>query len=259
MKLSVITINRNNANGLNKTIESVLSQSYPNIEYIVIDGASSDSSVDIIRQHQDSLSYWISEPDKGVYNAMNKGICKATGDYIIFMNSGDVFADKYVVEKVSQSLVDVDIVSGYVKVNGESRINIYPPEQLTFRFLYSQNIPHQAEFIKRELFDKYGKYSEDLKILSDYEFNIKMSLQDCSYKILDMCVSSVEAGGISMRDDHNIKIERDIILERLFSKSTLLDYKYWLNSKTFSNNAVKWLINNKFLFKILKALYKICG
>lgn len=251
--LSIITINRNNANGLRKTIESVIAQTYTNIEYIVVDGNSSDDSINIIESYSQRLAYWISEPDCGIYNAMNKGIERANGDYVIFMNSGDVFANEWVVEKVSDSLGDVDIVCGYVNVNGE--FNIYPPDQLSFRFLYSQNIPHQAEFIKKELFDKYGKYSEDLRILSDFEFNIKMSLQDCSYKVLNVCVATVECGGLSMTESDRINEEAALIFDRMFSVSVWKDYQYFLNKKTFSHPAIKWLISKDYLFKTIKALY----
>ena len=93
MKLSIITINRNNAIGLEQTIKSVISLKYSNFEYIVIDGASTDNSIDIIRKYASSITFWISEPDKGIYNAMNKAVDFASGEYIFFLNSGDIFTD----------------------------------------------------------------------------------------------------------------------------------------------------------------------
>ncbi len=89
MKLSIITINKNNAYGLRKTIQSVINQTYSNIEYIIIDGASTDGSIDVIKKFEDKIDWWASEPDTGIYNAMNKGIKIATGDYCQFLNSGD--------------------------------------------------------------------------------------------------------------------------------------------------------------------------
>ena len=89
MKLSIITINYNHKEGLLKTIKSVVNQTYHDIEYIVIDGGSTDGSVDVVKQYEDSISYWVSEPDCGIYNAMNKGVAKATGEYCLFLNSGD--------------------------------------------------------------------------------------------------------------------------------------------------------------------------
>ena len=114
MKYSIITINYNNKDGLKKTIESVINQSCKDFEYIIIDGGSTDGSVDVIRQYADRINYWISEPDKGVYNAMNKGVAQAHGEYLNFMNSGDCFSDNSVLENIAHSLCSYDIVTGKV-------------------------------------------------------------------------------------------------------------------------------------------------
>ena len=98
MKYSIITVNYNNKEGLRKTIESVISQTFRDFEYIVIDGGSSDGSAELLKEYSDKITYWVSEPDKGIYNGMNKGIAKATGDYLNFMNSGDCFYDQQVLK-----------------------------------------------------------------------------------------------------------------------------------------------------------------
>ena len=119
-KLSIITINRNNAAGLRKTIESVVSQTYTDFEYIIIDGASTDGSVEVIKEYAEATLpcgeglgerlYWVSEPDKGIYNAMNKGILKAQGEYLLFLNSGDWLVDKDVIK----SFIDLNIINDIV-------------------------------------------------------------------------------------------------------------------------------------------------
>lgn len=113
MKLSIITINFNNEKGLKKTLESVSIQTYKNFEFIIIDGGSTDNSVNIIKEYQPIITYWLSEPDKGIYNAMNKGIAQAHGEYCIFMNSGDTFYDASTIEKSLPYLDGTAIVSGY--------------------------------------------------------------------------------------------------------------------------------------------------
>lgn len=119
MKLSIITVNRNNTEGLRKTIESVVSQTYTDFEYIIIDGASTDGSVDIIKEYADRITYWVSEPDNGIYNAMNKGILKAKGEYLQFLNSGDWLVDEGVLQTMIKYTDDVDILIGNIYlING---------------------------------------------------------------------------------------------------------------------------------------------
>ena len=132
MKLSIITINRNNAQGLRKTIESVISQTFTDFEYLIIDGASTDGSTDVIKQYEDKITYWISEPDKGIYNAMNKGILKAVGAYCLFLNSGDALSKDSILSDVFNKEYNSDILCGYVsgKRNNENLI-LYPPRQYT--------------------------------------------------------------------------------------------------------------------------------
>ena len=109
-KLSIITINLNNAQGLEKTIKSVVSQTYSDYEYIIIDGASTDGSVDVIQEYRNKITYWVSEPDTGIYNAMNKGILKATGEYCQFLNSGDILVDNNVTERMLSDMPDCSIL-----------------------------------------------------------------------------------------------------------------------------------------------------
>ena len=141
-KISIITINYNDKIGLSKTINSVLNQSWQKFEFIVIDGGSNDGGLEVIEQNKDKIDYWVSEPDKGVYNAMNKGIKVAKGEYLIFMNSGDTFYDDNVLEKIENQLTaEFDIYYGdYYRVYSNSTKKRTFPEKLSFSFFFCVSI-----------------------------------------------------------------------------------------------------------------------
>jgi glycosyltransferase involved in cell wall biosynthesis len=171
IKLSIITINRNNEYGLKETIESVLNQKNINCEYIVIDGNSSDNSVEVIKQNANNITYWISEPDQGIYDAMNKGIMKAEGEYILFLNSGDTLASANILEEVYIELCDYDLIYGdYLFKDGSFKIF---PDFLTPFTFYKSSLGHQASFFKRSIFNDYGMYRTEFKIVGDWEFYIR--------------------------------------------------------------------------------------
>lgn len=221
VKLTIITINFNNKEGLVKTFESVKSQTWSDFEYIVIDGGSTDGSKEII-ENNSQITYWISEKDSGVYNAMNKGIRKASGDYIIFMNSGDFFYNAQVLEKMQHELSsDVGILYGnsiYFNDEGYRREEV-PPKKLTFSFFYYGGINHQAAFIKRKLFDEFFYYREDYKICADWEFFIVLiCLHNVSYKHLEQTICYYYYSGISAKPE-NLSLyhaEREVTLNRYF-------------------------------------------
>src|ERR1035437_6590798 len=184
-KLSIITVNLNDKNGLEKTIGSLLAQTFNEFEFIIIDGGSTDGSVEVIKKHPEKIKYWISEPDKGIYNAMNKGILKASGDYFFFLNSGDYLADNKVFEKIFNKHPTEDILFGnlYVTINEKIVGKAYGKIKLAFSDVYAHTIKHQAAFIRRELFNKFGLYNEKRKIVADWEFFIKtVGLGNVSYK-----------------------------------------------------------------------------
>jgi glycosyltransferase involved in cell wall biosynthesis len=162
MKYSIITVNFNNKEGLRKTIESVIHQTFRDFEFIIIDGGSTDGSVDVLKEYDSQINYWVSEPDGGIYNAMNKGVAHAHGDYCIFMNSGDCFYNQTVLEQVNAVNPIENIVVGKVAIDNQDNI-ISPPPQgvLTMYHLYSGSVPHQGSFIKTELLRKYP-YDESL-------------------------------------------------------------------------------------------------
>ncbi len=200
-KLSIITINRNNAAGLRKTIESVVSQTYTDFEYIVIDGASTDDSVKFINEYAHKIDYWVSEPDKGIYNAMNKGILKAKGEYLLFLNSGDWLVDESVVGDFCGCNWMDDFVSGNLILWNkgiETLREAIDKNILGFEHLYNNRIAHPVTFIKRILFDKYGLYNEEFKIVSDWEFFLKcLILYNCNYTNYNRTISYYDLSGIS--------------------------------------------------------------
>ena len=258
MKVSIITINYNNDKGLSKTIESIVSQSARDYEWIVIDGGSSDDSINLLERNKDRFSFWVSEKDNGIYNAMNKGIIHASGDYIIFMNSGDSFLHSKVLQDVIP-LLDKDIVAGSVLLAGTKK-RMMPPNKLTPWWILNYNIPHQAEFIRRSLFSVIGLYAEDLLILSDLEFNLRASLKDVTYKSLEYDIASVEQGGISCTQTEKVAIENRCIQERNLPLAVCKDYENWKQwNYTISYPSINWAIRQKWPLKFLNVLYAIFG
>lgn len=238
MKISIITINFNNKKGLEATIASVISQTYKDIQYIVIDGASTDGSFDILKHNTKNIDFWISEKDSGIYNAMNKGIDKAIGDYLLFLNSGDCLHSKYTISDCIQYLTtNEDLIIGQVKFIPSGRIgwdDIKSP--LTMKDFYVGGpIPHQACFIKHKLFDNL-RYDEGFKIVSDWKFFMQVVVfKGCSYKIIKNIISDFEEGGISS-DRYACDKERNLVLKQLLPKAILQDYWNFSNGYGIEKN-----------------------
>lgn len=220
--ISIVTINFNDSKGIEKTIKSVINQSYSNIEYLVIDGGSTDDSMEIIQEHSSKIDYWISEPDKGIYNAMNKGILKATGDYIIFINSGDSLEDNSALERAVSYFNNEDIIVFDINsIDGSKKTIKSHPQILSFYYLFNTNIAHQAQFTKRTLFDKVGLYDENLRYLSDWKFNILALFKHfVSFKsIQGVTISNFMMDGVSSSLEHRPKLdaEREKVLKEEFA------------------------------------------
>lgn len=204
-QISIITINYNNASGLEKTLNSVLSQAFTDFEYIVIDGASTDGSAEKIQSKADEFSFWCSETDKGIYDAMNKGIKAATGNYILFLNSGDYFAHPEVLSKAVAEIGEEDLVYGNLMIVEEHRswLKTYPAK-LQFSYFIKDTLPHPATFIKRNLFHTIGLYNESLKIVADWEFFIlAVTKFNCTYKHIPVTISEFMYDGISSKPEFN--------------------------------------------------------
>jgi len=212
MKLSIITINYNNVNGLRKTIDSIVSQTYQDFEWIVIDGGSTDGSKELIEQHQDRMAYWCSEHDKGVYNAMNKGIAHAQGEYINFMNSGDCFADKGTISGVFSTERNTDIIYGYMMrgtLNGDYHNRNSMRLNLSWEVFYRDTFPHQSSYIKHSLFEQVGMYDETFKMLADWKWFAKAILEyNATYEFIPKILSIYECGGISENEGWKVEWRR---------------------------------------------------
>lgn len=201
MKLTIITINYNNLSGLKKTVDSVLSQSFSDYEWVVIDGGSSDGSREFLEQNASHFSFWSSEPDGGIYNAINKGISHATAEYVQFLNSGDWLCSADTLEKVFYKQHSADVLYGDMfQVNGSRNQLIRYPKDLCLSFFLYDSLCHQACFYKRELFNN-NLYDESFRIVSDWAMNIKLILDGKRYEHIDLPIVYYDNNGISTSED----------------------------------------------------------
>ena len=201
-KISVITINLNNREGLETTIKSVVGQTcFDDIEYIVIDGGSTDGSVDVIREYERFIKQWVSEKDGGIYNAMNKGLQMASGEYTIFLNSGDWFHSPDAIEAMIP-LLDKDIVYGDLRIhreNGRCFTKKYMSE-ISYYYFTWEALPHEAAFVRTSLY-KTIRFREDYRVLSDsIFFHEAINLRGASYKHVKFIVTDFCLGGISSNE-----------------------------------------------------------
>lgn len=205
MKISVITVCFNSEATLQKAIDSVASQSGVDIEHIVIDGGSRDATVDIIRRNAQRLSSWISEPDKGVYQAMNKGLQRARGDVIAFLNSDDVYSDSQVLEQVTRTMEvqGLDAVYGdvaFFRANApDTVVRVYDSGRFSpARIGWGWMPAHPALFVRREVYLRYGFFREEYRIAGDYEFVARI-FKDGSLKSLHVqqVMVRMQSGGLS--------------------------------------------------------------
>lgn len=224
MKLSIITVNLNNRDGLQKTIDSVICQTFRDFEWIVIDGGSTDGSKELIEQYADHFAYWVSEPDKGIYNAMNKGIRVAQGEYLQFLNSGDWFWNSIALETVFSKDRQSDILYGDMAIiNNNTLIRQYP-DQLSFAQLYDTSICHQASFIKSHLL-KNELYDESFRIASDWKFFLCKALEGCTFEHINATLTVFNLDGISSSNLNLLNQERKIIEEQVIPNCILTDAK----------------------------------
>jgi glycosyltransferase involved in cell wall biosynthesis len=222
MKISIITINYNNRAGLERTITSVLEQSCRDLEYLVIDGGSSDGSAELIEKYKERFTYSVSEKDNGIYDAMNKGIKKAAGEYCLFLNSGDRLAGKDILNSVISELSGDPVIygNGRREEGNGTTVEVDIPGKLTLDFFSSNSLFHPASFIRRELFERFGYYNESNKIVSDWEFFLKtIIVNDVKARKIPFEIAIIEDGGISRNEASRQLLEREIaeVLSRYFS------------------------------------------
>lgn len=247
MKITVITVSYNNLSGLKRTIPSVLSQTYKDFEYIIIDGGSTDGSKEYI-ESQNDIDYWVSEKDKGIYSAMNKGVKIAHGEYCIFMNSGDHFFSSTSLESACAELDDFDYCIGKTLViDGKNSILCTPRKVMTYPFAKSNSLQHQSTFIKTALLKEHP-YNENIKIVADWaHFFECWYFEKCSYKAIDTIVSIYYWDGISSVNFELAEKERQQVLEHFFAKKALPKIKETKEER--SEHITKTLA-----FKIRKAM-----
>jgi len=266
MTLSIITVNKNNAAGLEKTIQSVVCQTSHDYEYIIIDGASDDESVNIIKKHANKINYWVSEPDTGIYNAMNKGIRKAQGDYCLFLNSGDWLIEPKTLENVFSEIKGKEADIFYSdKSKSDNTLKQYPYD-LSLMILVKHTINHQNTLIKRSLFSDHGFYNENLAISSDWEFIL---FEFWKYKNIfnhiKTNIAIFDVNGIGSSETLERTKEALIVFKNVFNDNQLSEtffecYKLnleFLKYKKFKKTVYYDIINNFGDTRILNILLRI--
>lgn len=249
MKLSIITINYNNALGLKKTMENVLSQTSKDFEYIIVDGGSNDSSLQVISNQlsligeekngevvkNDIIVKWISEPDNGIYHALNKGIQMAKGDYVQILNSSDWLVNVEVTKTMLQKLdakLEVQILYGnMLKVMPDKRIlhdASFAGKEITMLDMYTGTLNHSPVYIKRSLFDTFGLYDEELKYVSDWKWYVKAIIMGgVKPQYVNIDVIYFDMAGVSTSNWDKTLQEKRTEMDKLFPATILKDYDQW--------------------------------
>lgn len=262
MQLSIITIARNNAEGLRRTIQSVVQQTDEEFEYIIIDGASTDNSVEIIRGAESKRPIkWVSEPDSGIYNAMNKGSRMATGDYMLFLNSGDTFASETVVADIKAEDMGDGIVIGrinFIDAKGHEHKDYQRVYERHTLYGFRQSlIPHQATLIRRSTFFLYGPYDERYKIVADWQYCLKaIFVHGCTYSTIPVTIANFDNGGISSTNVPTMMNEIDQAFYDTLPASIVDDY-IWANKHRCDLNNIDWLETHKVLKKFVNGVIHI--
>ncbi|MBQ6705618.1 MAG: glycosyltransferase [Opitutales bacterium] len=262
MKISVITVNFNNREGLARTLESSVSLRAPSggeKEIIIIDGGSTDGSVEEIQKVEKEIAYWCSERDRGIFHAMNKGIARATGDYCIFMNSGDTFASPDVLEKIFSAAFPQpppDVITGatYYCDSSTGTENLeFPPQKISLGYFFFGNnsLQHQSSFIRTKRLFEFP-YDETLKITSDFKFWLQcLILNDGNYVSTDVPVAKFDTSGISSRPEIQKVIDTEIrrTYADLNLSKIITDYEQLRN--------LKWKLFKRVIAKKLKETFRV--
>lgn len=252
MKVSIITISFKNAAGLEKTIKSVRTQTYPDIEHIVIDGGSNDGSKEIIQKYADRIAFWVSEPDKGIYNAMNKGIVQATGDYCLFLNSGDCLFSPTSLEEVMQEGLYADIATANLIYDDNIKAIYCPPDSISCTFMMSTSLPHPSTLINTDLMKRL-RYDESYKIISDWAFMFRALVnENCTYQHVNKILTVFYTGGISGTQKETEQKERNdffykALPKRLADEITIGQLPFLisvLQMKSFDQSLIRFLIRS---------------
>lgn len=260
MKLTIITVNYNDAHGLKRTLQSVKEQTSRDLEYLVIDGGSQDGSKDLLDEYNEIITYSVSEKDTGVFNAMNKGIQKANGEYCLFLNAGDYLVSEDVIEKILPMLDGTDFISGdtiCVSPNGK-KVLWKSPRVLSVYVITRYSLSHQSTFIRTELLKK-RPYREDLRIASDWEQELyELVFHDATYKSVSVNVCYFFEDGISRTDTEGVKKERDKVYSEYFSNRLLKNILGENELNEIVNHAEEGSLLYKYLLIGCKISRKLC-
>ncbi|RHX91220.1 glycosyltransferase [Leptospira yasudae] len=230
IKLTVVTINLNNVSGLKATVGSVLSQTLKNFEYFVADGMSTDGGKEYLESLTDPRLNFVCEKDQGIYFAQNKGIKMTNGEYILFLNSGDVLAKDTTLEEILSSQLSSDLIYGDMfieSVTGFRKLG-KQPSKISLTHLLLDTIWHPACLIKRDLFDKFGLYNTEFKIVADYEFWLRIfSSKSVSIKYIPVVFSKFNLEGLSSAPENRTRLirEREIAQSLYYDRSTLFLFR----------------------------------
>lgn len=267
MKLSIVTINYNNVLGVKKTLLSVSNQTCRDIEHVIVDGGSSDGSRSVIEEYANKSLYsviWVSEPDKGIYNAMNKGLRMATGEYIQILNSGDVLADEHVVERMLAALEE----KNYPEILYGNMMKAFPDGRLIRDRGYAGNAPtmlgfirgtlnHDPVYIRKTLFDRFGYYREDLPITADWRWYVEaIPLGGIIPVYVDIDVTLFDMTGISETQLERRETERDEELKRILPIGVYMDYSMYRFLLEQMRRIKRYPLVYKFFYFVERVLFK---
>ncbi|MEM5947466.1 glycosyltransferase family 2 protein [Spirochaetia bacterium 38H-sp] len=243
--VSVITVSYNAASTIEDTIRSVISQTYPNIEYIIIDGASTDGTVDIIKKYEKHISYWVSEPDNGIYDAMNKGLKVARGEYIGILNADDVYipmAIEISIDKIKESSVDYSIAN--VELVDKNLI-LRPIIPLKNKIYQEMPYPHVTAIIARYVYDDVGYFDTSFNIAGDHDMALRILKKNYRYVYIDQVIGFLKSGGIS--DSFNSSRES--------LRVAIKNGKHWLTAYiTFIYHKINFVLRNNLPHPIVRII-----
>jgi putative colanic acid biosynthesis glycosyltransferase len=254
--ISIITVVRNAAVELEKTIISVLGQNWPHIEYIVIDGGSVDGTLDVIRAHADHVAFWASEPDQGIYDAMNKGLKYATGEWVIFLNAGDTFTNDLVLQQVfTLENPDTDVIYGD-SIADYGQFGVYRTAGSLGDLWKGMFCSHQSMFFRRRLYDNRA-YRNDLEIVADHEFIFRLHNEGFIFQHLPVPVVTWSTQGVSNRRQVKSVVERYHMIKH-FQDHSLRRKCYYLLLLLLAEcvQTGYWLLPEKWMKFVIREINK---
>lgn len=267
MTLSIITINRNNADGLEKTMQSVAAQTFKEFEYIIVDGASNDNSIEVIKKYESQFAHlrWVSEPDTGIYNAMNKGIRWANGEYIQILNSGDMLARDNVVERMLSALKEKNypeiLYGNMMKAFGDGRVvrdRGFAGSHPTMMGFIHGTLNHDPVYIMRSLFDRFGFYREDLPITADWRWYVEaVPFGGIIPMYVDIDVTVFDMTGISETQMERRELERDEELKRILPIGVYNDYRMYSFPIEQYRRMKRYTVVYKLFYFVERVLFKM--